>query len=68
MSARAEVAVGMSSCGIASGARVVFEALRKDVAESGLPFDVVETGCIGACHAEPLVEVRGSDGTKWLYG
>jgi len=68
MSARAEVAVGMSSCGIASGARAVLEALRKDVADRGLPFDVVETGCIGACHAEPLVEVRETDGRKWLYG
>ena len=68
MSARAEVAVGMSSCGIASGARVVFETLRKDVADRGLPVDVVETGCVGACHAEPLVEVRQADGKKYLYG
>ena len=35
MSARAEIAVGMSSCGIAAGARVVFEALSKDVAGEG---------------------------------
>jgi NADH-quinone oxidoreductase subunit F len=68
MSGRAEVAVGMSSCGIASGARVVFETLVKDVASRGLSFDVVETGCIGACHAEPLVEVRQADGKKYLYG
>ncbi|HVP17811.1 MAG TPA: NADH-quinone oxidoreductase subunit NuoF [Spirochaetia bacterium] len=68
MSARAQVAVGMSSCGIAAGARVVFETLRKEVSGRGLPFDVVETGCIGACHAEPLVEVREADGRKFLYG
>lgn len=68
MSARAEVAVGMSSCGIASGARVVFQTLARDVADRGLPFDVVETGCVGACHAEPLVEVRQADGKKYLYG
>ncbi len=68
MSARAEVAVGMSSCGIASGARGVFQALAADVASSGLSCDVVETGCIGACHAEPLVEVRQADGKKFLYG
>jgi len=68
MSARAEVAVGMSSCGIAAGARVVFDSLQKDVAARGLPFSVVATGCIGACHAEPLVEVRQEDGKTFLYG
>jgi NADH-quinone oxidoreductase subunit F len=68
MSARAEVAVGMSSCGIAAGARVVFNALTKDVAARALPFSVVATGCIGACHAEPLVEIRQADGRKFLYG
>jgi NADH-quinone oxidoreductase subunit F len=68
MSARAEVAVGMSACGIAAGARVVFEALTRDVAARGLPYAVVSTGCIGACHAEPLVEVRQADGRAFLYG
>jgi len=58
----------MSACGIAAGARVVFDTLKKDIAEKALPFDVVSTGCIGACHAEPLVEVRGADGRKILYG
>ncbi|HEY9595259.1 MAG TPA: NADH-quinone oxidoreductase subunit NuoF [Spirochaetia bacterium] len=68
MSERATVAVGMSACGIAAGARVVFEALQKDIATQALPFDVVSTGCIGACHAEPLVEVRQTDGRHVLYG
>ena len=68
MSARAEIAVGMSSCGIAAGARVVFESLKKDVAARGLPWSVVSTGCIGACHAEPLVEIRNTDGSTFLYG
>jgi len=68
MSAHPEVAVGMSSCGIAAGARAVFDQLQKDVAERGLPWSVVATGCIGACHAEPLVEVRQADGRSFLYG
>jgi NADH-quinone oxidoreductase subunit F len=58
----------MSSCGIASGARAVHRALKKEVADRGLPVDVVETGCVGACHVEPLVEVRQADGKKFLYG
>ena len=68
MSAQAEVAVGMSSCGIAAGARAVFAALSAEVKGRGLPYSVVATGCIGACHAEPLVEVRQGDGRKFLYG
>ena len=68
MSGHAEVAVGMSSCGIAAGARVVYEKLTKDVEARGLPYSVVATGCIGACHAEPLVEVRQADGRSFLYG
>jgi NADH-quinone oxidoreductase subunit F len=68
MSRSAEVAVGMSSCGIAAGARVVFEALTRDVAARGLPFAVVSTGCNGACHAEPLIEIRQADGATFLYG
>ncbi len=68
MSGQPEVAVGMSSCGIAAGARVVFDTLQKDVAARALPYAVVATGCIGACHAEPLVEIRQADGTKLLYG
>jgi NADH-quinone oxidoreductase subunit F len=68
MSGRAEIAVGMSSCGIAAGARSVFDVISKQVADRNLSWSVASTGCIGACHAEPLVEVRGPDGTRHLYG
>jgi NADH-quinone oxidoreductase subunit F len=65
---KAEVAVGMSSCGIAAGARVVLETLRAEVSSKGLPWTVVSTGCNGACHREPLVEIRQGDGKAILYG
>jgi len=68
MSGRTTVAVGMSSCGIAAGSRVVFDTLKKAIAQGGLNAEVVATGCVGACHAEPLVEVRESDGRAFLYG
>ncbi len=67
MKGRAEIAVGMSSCGIAAGARAVHEAISREVADKGLPWKVVSTGCMGACHAEPLVEVRTADGGSFLY-
>ncbi len=68
MSARPRIAVGMSSCGIAAGARAVMEAVSAEVKTRGLAWTVSPTGCIGACHAEPLVEVRPADGTRHLYG
>jgi NADH-quinone oxidoreductase subunit F len=65
---KAEVAVGMSSCGIAAGARVVLATLKAEVAAKGLTWAVVSTGCNGACHREPLVEIRQADGGTFLYG
>jgi len=65
---KAEVAVGMSSCGIAAGARVVLETLTSGVAAKNLPWSVVSTGCNGACHREPLVEIRPAGGGTVLYG
>jgi NADH-quinone oxidoreductase subunit F len=68
VSARPRITVGMSSCGIAAGARTVFETMRAEVQARGLAWSVDPTGCIGACHAEPLVEVRSAEGTRHLYG
>ena len=63
-----EVVVGLGSCGIAAGAQGVREALVKLLAEHKLEIPLTATGCIGACHREPLVEVRCSDGGVFLYG
>jgi NADH-quinone oxidoreductase subunit F len=61
------ILVGYGSCGIAAGAKGVAEALSGALAEAGLEVPVSYTGCIGACHREPLVEVRASDGRRFLY-
>ncbi len=62
-----EVLVGYGSCGIAAGAKAVAEALASALAEAGLALPVRYTGCIGACHREPLVEVREAGGGRYLY-
>jgi len=67
MSAVTELVVGLGSCGIAAGARQVYEALLAELAARGLKVPVTSTGCIGACHREPLVEVR-TVGGRFLYG
>ena len=56
--AEKRVVVGMATCGIAAGARPVLQALVDEVAKRGLSDVVVsQTGCIGVCRLEPIVEV-----------
>ncbi|HEB10883.1 MAG TPA: NADH-quinone oxidoreductase subunit NuoF [Spirochaetales bacterium] len=63
-----EVLVGLGSCGIAAGARVIHDALSTEIKARGLKIPVISTGCIGACHREPLMEVRLDNGEHFLYG
>ncbi len=52
------VVVGMATCGIAAGARPVLNALVEAVAKEKLDnVTVTQTGCIGMCRLEPIVEV-----------
>ncbi len=52
------IVVGMATCGIAAGARPVLHALTEEVAKRGLKnVTVAQTGCIGICQYEPVVEV-----------
>ena len=52
------VVVGMATCGIAAGARPVLTEFVRQVREGGLDnVTVTQTGCIGVCRLEPIVEV-----------
>ena len=63
------VVVGMATCGIASGARPVLNALSTLVQEKGLTgkVAVTQTGCIGLCQYEPIVEVMEPGKAKITY-
>ena len=61
------VVVGMATCGIAAGARPVLNALVEAVATDDLPATVLQTGCIGMCTLEPIVEVFDRDNNKTTY-
>jgi NADH-quinone oxidoreductase subunit F len=58
--------VSMNTSSIAAGARETLDALRK--LSEGAGFDVMQTGDAGLAWAEPVVEVRKSDGQHVLYG
>jgi (2Fe-2S) ferredoxin len=51
------IRVGMSSCGIAAGAAKVYRVLEEEIKKRGSAVELVRCGCLGMCHAEPLVEV-----------
>lgn len=62
------VVVGMATCGIAAGARPVLLAFVEEVNKRGLPDVIVsQTGCIGLCQYEPLVEVYTPGQEKVTY-
>ncbi|MBD3220843.1 NADH-quinone oxidoreductase subunit F, partial [bacterium] len=60
------ILVGYASCGIAAGAREVRELLEQKVAETGTAAEVKQTGCLGICFDEPIVEVHDEKG-RWVY-
>ena len=62
------VVVGMATCGIAAGARPVLNKFIEEVQTRGLKnVKVTQTGCIGVCRLEPIVEVIAPNGDKTTY-
>ncbi len=63
------VVVGMATCGIAAGARPVLNAFVEGVASSDLAdkVTVTQTGCVGICQYEPVVEVYEDGKEKVTY-
>ena len=68
-SGNTRIVVGMATCGIAAGARPVLNAFVEGISEAGLGEDVIvtQTGCIGICQYEPVVEVFEKDKEKTTY-
>ena len=63
------VSVGMATCGIAAGARPVLNAFVEGIAKAGLTdkVAVTQTGCIGICQYEPVVEIFENGKEKVTY-
>ena len=63
------IVVGMATCGIAAGARPVLNAFVEGVSAAGISdkVTVTQTGCIGICQYEPVVEVYEKDKEKTTY-
>ena len=62
------VVVGMATCGIAAGARPVLQAFTEEVAKRNLQnVTIAQTGCIGICQYEPVVEIMEPGKEKVTY-
>lgn len=65
---RIRVVVGMATCGIAAGARPVLTAFLDEIEKRNLTnVTVTQTGCIGVCRLEPIVEVYVPGEEKVTY-
>ena len=67
--ASTRVVVGMATCGIAAGARPVLNAFVEGVVSANLSdkVTVTQTGCIGICQYEPVVEIYEDGKEKVTY-
>jgi len=62
------IVVGMATCGIAAGARPVLLKIMEEVQKRNLTdVTVAQTGCIGLCQLEPIVEVYKPGKEKVTY-
>jgi len=62
------IRVGLASCGIASGGRKVYDAFRTQLHDKGVDVELKQTGCIGMCYNELLVEVLSPQQERTFYG
>lgn len=63
-----KIRIGLGSCGIAAGALKVMEALKAELDSHNLKIEIQQTGCIGMCHNEPLLDIIDDNGQTFTYG
>ena len=64
-----QIIIGMGTCGIAAGAREVMTAVLEELAKRNLNnVSVLQTGCIGMCQKEPLLDVVRPGEDRGTYG
>ncbi len=61
-----KVIIGMASCGIAAGGKAAFEKAIQEFPE-GNGIKIAQTGCLGFCEKEPLVEIAAKGKPRLIY-
>ena len=63
-----KIIIGMGTCGIAAGARDILQAVAGEVRKRNLDVTTTQTGCIGMCEQEPLIDVQLPGQDRITYG
>jgi len=61
-----KVNIGMASCGIAAGAKESFDTAKHEFSKNK-DIEICQTGCLGYCEVEPLVEIISRNQPRILY-
>lgn len=67
-SEKPKIIIGMGTCGIAAGAREILKAVMEEIKKRDIKATVTQTGCIGMCEKEPLMDVKLPDDERITYG
>ncbi len=62
------IIVGMGTCGIAAGARNILKAVLKEIEKRNVEVTITQTGCIGMCEKEPLLDIQMPGKPRITYG
>ena len=63
-----QIKVGMATCGIASGAKEIMKYFIEECDHLAVDADIKQTGCLGYCYAEPMVEVKIPGSEPKVFG
>ncbi|NLM69766.1 MAG: (2Fe-2S) ferredoxin domain-containing protein [Firmicutes bacterium] len=63
-----KIIIGMGTCGIAAGAREILQAVLQELEKRNLDVITTQTGCIGMCEQEPLLDVELPGKERITYG
>ncbi len=63
-----QIKIGMSTCGIASGAKEILKVLEEECEQQAVDAQIKPTGCLGYCYAEPMVEVLKPNEKPKIFG
>ena len=65
---KTHIYIGTATCGRASGAFTVLEAIKSELAKRNIEAIITQVGCIGLCYAEPLVDIVKPNRPRICYG
>jgi NADP-reducing hydrogenase subunit HndB len=63
-----QIKVSMATCGIASGANNIKDYLEKELNKRSIKAEIIPTGCMGYCYAEPTIEVSINNKESVIFG